>query len=147
MIRLSGLDALNRERLRLRKVRRRLSDFSTLHRRTGAALLGWVGRNFEAWGALLEEAPSGWPPLARATLASRARRGRGSAPLQDSGRLRAGFVLTVGMGSAVLDNPVPYAPLHQLGQGVPRRPIFPGARQARAIVLPETLRHVEEALR
>ena len=144
MIRIEGLGGLTEKRRRFAGVARRLAKFERLHHSVGGALRSWVRRNYNARGALLAELPAGWPPLAGATLVSRRRRGKGSAILEDSGKLRAGTVLTVDARQAVLDNPVPYAVRHQLGQEVPRRPIFPGTRQARAIVLPAAVRHVEE---
>ncbi len=146
MIRMLGLERLPRSAKRLQAVREELLNFRVLHNVTGRRLTEWVQRNFAARGALLEDFPSGWPPLARATLASRRRRARGSSPLEDSGALRKGMVLQVNARQALLDNPVPYAARHQLGLGVPRRPFFPGAAQARRIVLPPARRYVEEAL-
>ena len=146
MIRIEGLSGLPEKRRRFAVVASRLADFQNLHLSAGSALRSWVRRNYDAQGALLAELPAGWPPLARATLLSRRRRGRSSAILQDSGKLRAGTELTVDARQVVLDNPVPYAARHQLGRGVPRRPIFPGTGQAREIVLPALVRHVEEIL-
>lgn len=145
MIRIRGLGGLRAEQQRLRRVARRLSDFQDAHTAAGKALRDWVRRNHDARGALHEELPGGWPPLARATLAARRGRGGGTAILEVTGRLRAGTVLKVNAQQAVLDNPVPYAARHQLGQGVPRRPIFPGLRQARSIAVEAIMRHMEEA--
>lgn len=131
----------------LRAARERLADVPALHRRAGQALLEWAQRNFAAQGALLEEFPSGWPALSPATLASRLRRGRGTRVLYDSGRLARGFTVLPGGRRAVVDNPVPYAARHQLGRGVPRRPVFPAPRQAAALAAQAAREHVREALR
>ena len=146
MIRLSGLGSLRAEQQRLRRLVMRLSDFQEVHAAAGRALRGWVRLNYDASGALHAELSGGWPPLAKATQAARRRRGRGTALLEDTGRLRAGTVLSSNARQAVLANPVPYAVRHQLGQGVPRRPIFPGMRQARSIAVKAISRHMEEIL-
>ncbi len=143
---LDGLETLRPARARLAGARQALAAFRPLHERAGSELERWVARNIAAAGALLEEFPSGWPPLARATLAARRRRGLGTRPLVATGRLREGVTLTVGPRAAVLDNPVPYAPRHQTGRGVPRRPFFPSAAQAERIVLPAALHHLRKAL-
>lgn len=146
MIRIDVLSALRSERSRLNAMARRLGNFQPLHAAAGKAVRGWVRRNYDARGALHEDFPIGWPPLAPSTLASRRRRGRGTKILEDSGRLRAGTVLAVDAHRAELSNPTPYAVYHQFGQGVPRRPIFPGERHARAIAIPAIVRHMEEIL-
>ena len=64
----------------------------------------------------------------------------------DSGRLKKGTDMETGGGQARVFNPVPYASIHQFGMGVPRRPFFPGPRQARIIVQPVLERFVQEAL-
>ncbi len=111
----------------------------------GGALRVWIDRNFQAEGRLGAGSPAGWPPLAPATVAARRRRGRGRRILEDTGRLRRGFRMTVGAEQVRLFNPVPYAARHQHGLGVPRRPFLPGTSQARRIVHPVVERFIEEA--
>jgi phage gpG-like protein len=147
MIEARGSAPLPAARAALRAARERLADFPALHRRAGQALLEWAQRNFAAQGALLEEFPSGWPALSPATLASRLRRGRGTRVLYDSGQLARGFTVLPGERQAVVDNPVPHAAFHQEGRRVPRRPVFPGPRQAQALAAQAAREHVTEALR
>lgn len=147
MIALAGMEGFEVGRMRLASARQALADFSALHGAAGTALRDWVERNFRSRGTLIEGMPSGWPALAPATLAARRRRGLGAQPLEATGRLRRGIALRTEQRAAVLTNAVPYAGLHQFGAGVPRRPFFPEAPQAAAIVGPVVTRHVEEALR
>lgn len=146
MIRVDWVDGPPGLRMELRARVRHLADFQALHEAAGARLMDWVRRNFRAHGALLEDEPSGWPPLAPATLAERRRRGLGMEPLIATGRLYRGFTVTADAESVEVANPVPYAARHQAGDGVPRRAIFPEPAQAARIVFPEVLRHVREAL-
>jgi phage gpG-like protein len=146
MTRLDGMETVRALRAGLDRKRERLADFGRLHRAAGARLMGWVERNFESRGALLEDQPSGWPGLAPATLGAKRRLGQSDQPLIATGRLRAGFALTADRGRAEVANAVPYARLHQEGEGVPRRALFPQPAQAARIVWPGVLRHVEEAL-
>ncbi len=147
MVTLQGTPALAQRREELRIKRARVADFPALHRRMGDALVGWAQRNFAAEGALLDEFPSGWPALAPATVAGRRRRGRGLAILQDTGRLAHGTIVFPDADRALVDNSAPYAARHQLGLGVPRRPVLPEAPQARRLALGAAQEHVTEALR
>jgi phage gpG-like protein len=144
-VELSGLEAWPARQAELRARRSALGDFPELHRRFGEAVLAWVERNFEAEGRLLEDFPSGWPRLAPATLASRRRRGRGRKPLQDTGRLRRGLRLSWDATRARIVNTVPYAAIHQVGAGVPRRPFLPGEPELRRLIDPVLERFVEES--
>jgi phage gpG-like protein len=147
MVELQGTETLAQARAALRATRERLADFPALHRRVGDAITGWAERNFDAEGALLDDFPSGWPALSPSTLASRRRRGRGTRILYDSGRLARGTTVLPSAGGAEIDNPVPYAAIHQLGRGVPRRPVLPGAPQAGRLALDAAEEHVTGALR
>ena len=131
---------------RLKKMRGELGDFRRLHALFGKKVEEWVGQNFAAEGRLLDEQPSGWPRLSKATLAARRRKGAGTKILQDSGRLRRNTRTRSGSKGAVVTNPVPYASVHQLGLGVPRRPIFPSLGQTRRIVHPVLTQFVEDSL-
>ena len=142
-----GLGMLPELSSRMARARARLANFRALHRRSGRALLNWIGRNFESEGRLGSGGSGKWPPLANSTLSARRRRGgRGGSILVVSGRLKKGTQFQTGGGQARIFNPVPYAPIHQFGMGVPRRPFFPGPRQTRGIVHPVLERFVEEAL-
>ena len=141
-----GLEQLGIAQGRWRRAHREIGDFRALHRVAGHSLVNWVDRNFEAEGALLREFSAGWPPLARATVAARRRRGLGLRPLQATGALRRGVALAVGGRQATVSDRVVYAARHQLGLGVPRRPIFPEPLQIREIILPGMIEHLEGGL-
>ncbi len=147
MIHIDGREELLRGGTRMREIRSELSKFRDLHNEVGKSLLDWVRRNFSSEGRLLVDFPTGWPPLASSTLLSRRRRGKSFKLLHDSGALRGGFTLAVNERRAVLNNPVQYAPRHHLGQGLPRRPIFPGKAQAEKLVLPIAHKHIEKILK
>jgi phage gpG-like protein len=129
----------------LRRTRERLADTRALHGAIGLEFTAWAERNFAAEGMLLDDFPSGWPGLSAATLARR-RRGAGARILYRTGRLAHGTVAVPGADGVVVDNPVPYAPVHQIGQGVPRRPVLPGPAQAKRLALPIVEDHVRRAL-
>lgn len=133
-------------RTRLKKMRGELGDFKRLHALFGKTVEEWVGRNFAVEGRLIDDQPSGWPPLSPATLAARTRKGAGTMILQESGRLRRNTRSRSDSRGAVVTNPVPYASVHQLGLGVPRRPFFPSPGQTRRIVHPVLTRFVEDTL-
>ena len=137
---------LNQQQQRFRSIRESLSRFSDLQERAGRELLHWVDRNFQAEGKLLEEYPSGWPPLSPRTLRQRLNRGMGSHILEATGTLRKGSTLQREASRTMVFNPVPHARFHQLGEGVPARPIFPGIAQARRIIHPALETFVREAL-
>lgn len=139
----SGAEVL---RTWLRGASAHLRDRAALHERAGQAITGWVDRNFDDAGRLATETSAGWPPLAPRTLATRRRAGLGDAPLVATGRLRAGVRMRSDAARAVVDDPVPYAPVHQLGLGVPARPFLPTPAQARSIVQPVVETFVREAL-
>lgn len=133
-------------RSRLAGVRNSLADFAELHKKAGGSLTVWVQRNFDAQGSLLADFPSGWPPLAQATLEGRRRRGLGSQILVATGRMRRGFTLRSDGHAATVGNQAPYAAMHQVGGGVPRRPILPSAPQVLKIIIPGVLQHVQGAI-
>ncbi|HKI97177.1 MAG TPA: phage virion morphogenesis protein [bacterium] len=141
---IGGLDVL---RGWLRKAAGRLRDRAALHARVGRTLTGWVDANFDADGRLATGTSAGWPPLRARTLAARRRAGLGTRPLQATGRLRAGVRLRSDAASATLDDPVPYAAVHQLGLGVPARPFLPTRTQTARIARPVAEAFVREALR
>ena len=70
----------------------------------------------------------------------------GLRPLQATGALRRGVALAAGGRQATVSNPVAYAARHQLGLGVPRRPIFPEPAQIREIILAGMIEHLEGGL-
>lgn len=141
-----GLEGFEIAQGRWRRARREIGDFSALHRVAGHSLVDWVDRNFESGGSLLREFPAGWPPLARTTVVARRRRGLGLQPLQATGALRRGVTLAAGRRQATVSDRVGYAARHQLGLGVPRRPIFPEPAQIREIILPGMIEHLEGGL-
>ncbi|MDH4247406.1 MAG: phage virion morphogenesis protein [Deltaproteobacteria bacterium] len=146
-IRCEGWDTLAALRERMGRTRAALSAPGGLYRRLEALLSGWLAENFDTQGGLLEGPAGHWPPLARSTIAARRRQGRGLRPLEATGRLRRGLRAWSDEGGVTLENPVPYAAAHQLGQGVPRRAFLPGAAQAGRLAYPELERFVREALR
>jgi phage gpG-like protein len=133
-------------RIAMRGKRDAVADFRRLHQAAAAGLLDWVKRNFEERGALLDDQPSGWPPLSPETLARKRRLGQSDQPLVATGRLRASFTAIANEDEAEVFNPVPYTRFHQEGMRVPRRAVFPQPEQAARIVWPDVLLHVEEAL-
>lgn len=143
MITFTGLDGMRKTGRELAGLGRRLASLKPLHQAAGRELLAWIDRNFEAEGRLSSATPGGWPPLARATLAAKRRRGGRHGILVDSGRLRRGFRITATASQVRLINPVPYAARHQLGLGVPRRPFLPDNSQVRRLVHPIAERFFE----
>ena len=144
---LEGRGGIAAMRTRMAASRKALTATEQLYRRLQRRLSRWLTDNFQSQGALLEGAAGHWPPLAQATLAARRRRGRGVAPLEDSGRLRRGMFAREEAGGVRLGNAVPYAAAHQLGQGVPRRAFLPGPAQTGRLAYPELERFVREAQR
>ena len=147
VLRLEGRESLATLRTRMAASRSALSDTERLYRRLQRTLSRWLTDNFQSQGDLLEGAAGHWPPLAHATLEARRRRGRGVAPLEDTGRLRRGMFAREEAGGVRLGNAVPYAAAHQLGQGVPRRAFLPGPAQTGRLAYPELERFVREAQR
>ena len=146
MIELDWIFPMGQFRGEMHARRDALANFRVLHEAAGARLKDWVQHNFEEAGGLLDDQPSGWPRLSAATLAAKRGRGQSAQPLVATGRLRAGFTAAANNDSAEVSNSVPYARFHQLGDGVPRRAVFPQPEQAARIVWPDVLLHVEEAL-
>ena len=128
------------------RLRAGLAHLPPLRAAMGEALLGWVAGNFASAGRNStvgrNAMPGGWPPLARETLRRRARDGFGTTPLLRTGRLRDATTTAALPDGLRLRNPVPYAPAHQFGLGVPARPFFPNVRQAAEIVAPIVAAHV-----
>ncbi len=146
MLRVEGGENLPALRPVLERVRSALADTRALYRDIADGLSAWVDRNFDASGRLHRDFPSGWPVLAPATLAARRRRGQGTRPLEATGRLRGSIRVRVGAEGLLLDSSAPYAAVHQLGLGVPRRSFFPDAQQLERIVLPIAVARVEREL-
>lgn len=125
--------AIARNRKRLGK----LGNLETAHLKAAILLQQWVLRNFKAEGTLHEDAGLYWRPLAPATIARR-RKGRGQGSvriLQDTGRLRAGFIVSADQRHGMVKNAVPYAAEHESGGGrLPQRKMFPTEAQGLKIV-------------
>lgn len=143
---LIGLKTAQALLTRFQQIQNKLLGFSRLHQNAGTTLRGWVDDNFQAEGALLDNNSAGWPPLKRSTLQKRRGNGRGTKPLQATGRLRNSITVRSDKQSARVFSVVPYAAVHQLGLGVPKRPFLPTATQARRIVDPVLEHHIREAL-
>ncbi|MDH4225121.1 MAG: phage virion morphogenesis protein [Deltaproteobacteria bacterium] len=147
MITLKSLPELSAARGRAAQIRDRLSRFGRLHESWGQELLGFTRRNFEAQGALLDEYPGGWPPLAPSTVSARKKIfGAPGSILAATGRLRRSIGFQADSRRASLFTPLEYAARHQDGLGVPRRAIFPAPAQVIRLVTPKTEAFVREAL-
>ena len=133
-------------RTQWRGIKNRLANFRPMATALGRQMEHWASRNFSTEGAMLDEFPSGWPKLSAATLERKRRQGQGTRILHGTGRLAQGTVVLPQADGIVMDNPVPYAARHHLGQGVPRRPVLPSPAQAQRIALPAVKSHVQEAL-
>jgi phage gpG-like protein len=109
-------------------------------------LFGWVQRNIQAEGGLLEDGP--WPPLAESTLAEKKRLGYSPKPLIRTGNLRQSFGMyydenIAGVGARASYG-VDYAEVHEYGGGnVPQRRMLPRFSEVREDILPIYRRAIE----
>jgi phage virion morphogenesis protein len=93
---------------RLQKAMLAMDDKRELHRRLGREILNWVDENFRREGALQGKP---WRKLSPNTLIKK----RGSGILQDEGRLRESFHMTIGGNEVAVGTADPLAPHHQYG--------------------------------
>lgn len=148
---------------------KRLTGLSAVHLKAAVVVYQWTMRNFRAQGTLHDRSALHWPPLALSTKLNRIRHRLGTGKnvrrnprsirisagqlpmLMVDGTLRNGFVPNANARMGWVENYVPYAAYHEYGGSVkgrpPQRKMFPDAPQARKLVFPVFMKHVQLSIK
>ncbi len=97
------------------------------HQELGKTMIAWTKKNFDGQGRLLQS--GSWIPRSSSS------KKRNTRPLLvNTGKLRNSFKLLQSSKDIKATNTAAYAVLHHLGQGVPKRPLFPELPQAETLL-------------
>lgn len=126
---------------RFKSMARKIKNRRPLFKRIGIKLLNKINEGFE------QEENDGkkWTPLAESTIAQRRKEGKGAMILQDTGRLKGSYTSQVTGDTLRVGTNVEYAPIHEFGKDVPKRPMLPSREITLGIALSTTEGFIKEA--
>lgn len=156
-VKMKGVKKLRRK---FNRLVRKVKNKRPLYKRIGIKLLNEISRTFET------ETHEGkrWKALSLATVMKR-RKGKGEGRpriLQDTGTLRRSFVREVKRDyvrihidpakktikeGKIVGTPIEYAPKHEFGEGVPKRPMLPSEKRALEIAIDVADKYVGENIK
>lgn len=117
---------------RLSRMKRKMQDMSTAHKKISIMLDRWVQLNFKTQGGKV----GGWAPIQR-----------NGAILQDTGRLRMSFLPFADSKDAGIGSELPYSKVHEEGIGVTKRRILPELREVKKDIVAAYNEHIRKAVK